>query len=180
MKAKERIERYGIERYINMLGKETVRKRGGAKILFEYYSKKYPKTPFIIPEPISRISKAQKDYWKKIKQIAKDHGISIKQARGIFKRERRKGKIKLIKQGEGYQLYILGIFKDEKIKQISLPTEGFSYVRPKKDYKKSFEECIRFAQAILGGSNWKLIKILKKEWIRFYGRKRANFKENDT
>jgi len=36
--------------------------------------------------------------------------------------------------------------------------------------EEAFDECIREAQAKLGGSGWILVKVLKETWIRYYGR----------
>jgi hypothetical protein len=51
---------------------------------------------------------------------------------------------------------------------------GHSYIHYEEDvserYDEALGECIREAQAKLGGSGWQLIKILKETWIRYYGR----------
>jgi len=183
MKAKERILKYGIEAYIKMRGLKP------SSSLYSFYKEKYPTAPVAIPATHPETSARQKRYWQKVKKIAEGHGISVKQARKVFKGERKEGRIKLVKGGSGYQLYMRGIYEDDKSGEIDVTTgkvikkdrteaDGYSYVRATKDYDLALKECIRYAQATLGGSNWLLIKILHKEWYRFYGYERTNFTEN--
>jgi len=53
---------------------------------------------------------------------------------------------------------------------------GHSYVHYTDEYheeeEEAFDECIREAQAKLGGSGWILVKVIKKTWIRYYGREK--------
>jgi hypothetical protein len=45
-------------------------------------------------------------------------------------------------------------------------------VHEEQDYDECLGECIREAQAVLGGSGWELVKVLKETWIRYYGREK--------
>lgn len=185
MKAKERIERYGIAAYIKMRG---IKPSPQWKY---FYKAKYPEAPVELDITHPEISKRQKRYWQKVKALSKGRDMSIKEARTFFKGERKEGRIRLIKQGEGYQLYMNGLYENEKTGEIDLESgkvkvgtrdraeaEGWSKVRKQKMLEASFNECVRYAQATLGGSNWKIVKVLKKEWYRFIGREKSS-KKND-
>jgi hypothetical protein len=178
MKAKERIEKYGIEAYIKMLGKETVKKRGGKAALIKFYKKKYPKAPIkVVTKTGKKISKSMRKYWNIVKKIAEGHKISIEEARKIYKEQSKKGKIRLVKKGRGYQLYLKGEYeykgekKTEFQKKLQI-CESYSHFHKKKSYNKMLTECVHAAQGILGGYNWELVRIIKTKWIRFYGYKK--------
>ena len=184
MKAKERIERYGIAAYIKMRGLKP------SPQWKYFYKAKYPEAPAELDITHPEISKRQKRYWQKVKALSKGRDMSIKEARTFFKAERKEGSIKLIKQGEGYQLYMNGLYEDEKSGEIDLESgkvkvgtrdraeaEGYSKVRIEKEYEVSFRECVKWSQYILGGSNWILIKVIKQEWYRYLGAKSS--KKND-
>ena len=64
---------------------------------------------------------------------------------------------------------------EEQLKRVSSignqqEATGHSYVHKDQDYNGCLGECIAEAQAVLGGSGWQLIKVLKETWIRYYGR----------
>jgi len=222
MKAQERIVKYGVQAYIKMRGLRQT------PALVKFYTEKYPSAPVKLPATHQRISRHQKAYWSKIKQIAEGHEIGIKEARKIFKRERKEGRIKLVKQGRGYQLCVYGIYrkrikedeKDEYRKELReggittsfttatlnvydydveegkwfevskdesgevyvwvyVKQKGHSYVHSQKEYEECFEEAIREAKGVLGGTNWELVEVIREEWYRFYGRERSGTQENN-
>jgi hypothetical protein len=172
-----------------MLGAKKVKERGGETALISYYKKKYPKAKLGKVIKPSRQSISMKNYWYKIKQIAAGHKIPIKKARKIFKKERKEGEIRLVKKGKGYQMYLKGVYEcKEKVKPkkrrvkrgvihkktivTRRTVESYSKLHKTKTYNKCLNEAINNARAILGGSNWNLVKILKLKWLRFYGRER--------
>lgn len=181
MRAKERIEKYGIEAFLKSLGKEAVKKRGGYRALLKFYTGKYVRAPLKVEPPTKgRVSRQMKAYWKDVKLIMEGRKKGVTETRKVMKKEG-KGKdvtLRVIKEGEGWQLTILGKFKDEKTGSEE-NAEGFSYVHAKKNYDECLNECIRMAQGFLGGSNWKLVKVLKYHWNRYYGRE-TGISENNS
>lgn len=176
MKAKERIMRYGVAAYLKMRGLKKT------PSLFKYYTEKYIGAPLEIKPPSEgRISRHMKSYWRDVKDVVKGRKWGIKKTRKVMKREA-KGKdvsLRITRSGEGWQLVILGEFKEEKTDEIK-EAEGWSYTHAKQDYAQCLDECIRAAQHYtLGGSNWKLVRVLKSQWNRFYGRQ-ASISENNA
>lgn len=189
MRAKERIERYGIEAFLKSLGKEVVKKRGGHKALLKFYTEKYIGVPVKLePTTKGRVSRQMKSYWKDVKLIVTGRGKGIVETRKLMKREGA-GKdvtLRVIKAGEGWQLTMLGLYHNEKSDYMGtletgfigtsfepdLEAEGFSYVHKEKEYDECLNECIRMAQGFLGGSNWKLVKVISYQWNRYYGREK--------
>jgi hypothetical protein len=126
-----------------------------------------------------------KSYWRDVKMVAEGHGITDKQARKILKRERsdRNVRVHITKTVNGWQLYILGEFKNTETGETA-KQEGFSclYENREGKYEEALNECIKSALNSLGGatfgdgyadiedSDWFLIEILKERWNRFYGR----------
>lgn len=195
MKAKERIIKYGIAAYRQMVG-------AGAKPV-SYYKSKYPEAPVKLPVKAPEISRRQLKYWKGIKNIAKGHKTTIQKARAIYKRERSKGDgLRLVRRGSGWQLWMLGLYRNTKIEaapqlqtklfgkrfgklfgingktELLEKMDGWSYLRNYKNHAESLNECIRDAQGGLGGSNWELVKVLKEKWYRFYGVEKKDFTED--
>jgi hypothetical protein len=91
-------------------------------------------------------------------------------------------RVQITKTGKGWQLYILGEFKNTETGETTT-AEGFSRSYDNRDnYEEALNECIKSALNSLGGSkfedsyadiedsDWFLVKILKKRWNRFYGR----------
>ena len=208
-KASERIKKYGVEAFVKMLGQTAIKKRGGKAKLLKYYTEKYPTAPISVEPSAPYTSRSQRSYWKDVKSLSEARDIPIKQTRKLLKglKTDRNVQVRVIKQGEGWQLVMLGLyeyhekegevitiqkeidyFKEIGIKRPELEEEmkrtgyqikgvrqeatGHSYVHENKDYDECLEECIREAQATLGGSGWILIKILKETWIRYYGREK--------
>ena len=179
-KASARIQKYGVEAFVKMLGKKAIKARGGRARLLKYYAEKYPTAPLKITPKAPYISRAQKSYWKDVKSLSEAKGLSIKKTRTLLKRLKtaRNVQVRVIKLGEGWQLVMLGIYENTDKESIYFKQreeqEGHSYVHYEEDfsecYTEAIDECIREAQAMLGGSGWKLVKILKETWIRYYGR----------
>lgn len=184
-KAAARIKKYGVEAFIKMLGKKAIKARGGRARLLKYYTEKYPTAPITLEPKAPSISYHMKSYWRDIKMVAEGHGITDKQARKILKRERkdRDVRVHITKTVDGWQLYILGKFKNIETGEIA-KTEGFSclYKNREGKHEEALNECIKSALNSLGGSkfedsyadiedsDWFLIEILKERWNRFYGR----------
>ena len=80
-KASARIEKYGVEAYVKMLGKTAIKKRGGKAKLLKYYTEKYPEAPLTLEPKAPYISRSQKSYWQDVKSLAKARDISIKKVR---------------------------------------------------------------------------------------------------
>ena len=197
-KAKARIEKYGVKAFVKMLGEKAIKKRGGRKRLLKYYIEKYPGAPFELPAKRPDISKRQKKYWKNVNSLAEERKITIKESRKLLKdlKINRNVRIKLIRQGEGWQLYIKGLFErfKEDFKRLTPPyetaeAEGYSYLHKNvEDYQDCYDECykeaIESALDTLGGatfgdgyvhaetSDWRLVKILKELWLKYYGREK--------
>ena len=177
-KASERIKAYGVEAYIKMLGQKAIKKRGGKAKLLKYYTEKYPEASISIEPKAPYISRSQKSYWKDVKSLAGVRDISIKKTRKLLKglKIAKNVQVRVIKSGEGWQLIMLGLYENTDKENIHYwnreKAEGHSYVHEEQNYNESLEECIREAQATLGGSGWQLIKVLKETWIRYYGREK--------
>ncbi|GAH25003.1 unnamed protein product [marine sediment metagenome] len=175
-KASERIKKYGVEAFVKMLGKTAIKKRGGKAKLLKYYAEKYPSAPLRIEPAAPYISRSQKSYWRDVKSLAESRDINIKSSRKLLKKLKtdRNVQVRVIKHGEGWQLVMLGLYentdKESMYHKQQEEAVGHSYVHEQQDYDECLRECIREAQATLGGSGWQLIKILKETWIRYYGR----------
>ena len=184
-KAAARIKKYGVEAFIKMLGKKAIKARGGRARLLKYYTEKYPTAPITLEPKAPSISYHMKSYWRDIKMVAEGHGITDKQARKILKRERkdRDVRVHITKTVDGWQLYILGKFKNTETGEIA-KAEGFSclYKNREGKHEEALNECIKSALNSLEGSkfedsyadiedsDWVLVEILKERWNRFYGR----------
>lgn len=183
-KTSERIKEYGVKAYVKMLGK-TARKaaekrHGGRKGLIKWYSKRYPEAPLTLEPKAPYISRSQRSYWKDVKSLAKERDMSIKDTRKLLKRLKtdKNVQVRVIKSGTGWQLIMLGLYENTDKETIDFKHRekalGHSYIHYEADfnecYTEALEECIREAQAKLGGSGWQLVKILKETWIRYYGR----------
>lgn len=175
-KASERIQKYGVEAFVKMLGKKAIKARGGRARLLKYYTAKYPTAPLILEPKAPYISRSMKSYWRDVKSLSEARDISTKSSRKLLKslKTTKNTQVRVIKSGEGFQLIMLGLYentdKDNIYFKQQEKAEGHSYVHEEQDYTEALEECIREAQAKLGGSGWILIKILKETWIRYYGR----------
>lgn len=181
-KASERIKKYGVEAFVKMLGKKAIKARGGRARLLKYYTAKYPEAPLRIEPEAPYISRTMKSYWRDVKSLSEARNISIKDTRKLLKKLKtaKNVQVRVIRQGEGWQLIMLGRYehrtKDDEalMKPYEVAEiEGHSYMKYDdftECYEEALEECIREAQATLGGSGWILVKILKETWIRYYGR----------
>lgn len=182
-KAAERIQTYGVKAFVKMLGPTAIKKRGGYKRLIEYYTTKYPAAPFEIAPKAPYISQSQKSYWRDVKALSKERNIPIRQSRKILKKLKtaKNVQVRVIKKGGGWQLIMVGLYEHREKDDLTLtpPYEqkeavGHSYIHYDEDYNDCYDEasneCIRDAQAQLGGSGWILIEVLKETWIRYYGR----------
>lgn len=175
-KAAARIQKYGVEAFVKMLGETAIKKRGGKARLLKYYTEKYPEAALRIEAKASYISRSQKSYWKDVKSLSKARDMSVKTTRTLLKKLRtdKSVQVRVIKQGEGWQLVITGLFENTDKNSLYFKQQeeatGHSYVHENQDYEECLDECTREAQAMLGGSGWMLVKILKETWIRYYGR----------
>lgn len=175
-KASERIKTYGVEAFVKMLGKKAIKARGGPARLLKYYTEKYPEAPISLEPKAPYISRSQRSYWKDVKSLAKARDMSIKKTRKLLKKLKtaKNVQVRVIKSGEGWQLVMLGVYENTDKENIYYKqreeAEGHSYVHEEQNYDEAVNECIREAQATLGGSGWQLIKILKETWIKYYGR----------
>jgi parvulin-like peptidyl-prolyl isomerase len=176
-KAKARIEKYGVKAFVDMLGEKAIKKRGGRPRLLKYYTEKYPTAPITLEPKAPYISRSQRSYWKDVKALSDARDMPIKETRKLLKRLKtdRNVQVRVIKSGEGWQLIMLGLYentdKDDIYFKQREESLGHSFVnRTEMNYDDALEECIKEAQAKLGGSGWKLVKILKETWIRYYGR----------
>jgi hypothetical protein len=179
-KAAARIKKYGVEAFVKMLGKKAIKARGGPARLLKYYTAKYPEAPLRIEPKAPYISQTQRSYWRDVKALSKERNISIKQTRTLLKRLRtdKNVQVRVIKSGEGWQLVMLGIYENTDKDDIYFKQReealGHSFVHRTETqyecYDDALEECIKEAQAKLGGSGWLLVKILKETWLRYYGR----------
>lgn len=183
-KAAARVKKYGVEAFVKMLGKKAIKARGGRARLLKYYTAKYPTAPFTLEPKAPYISHHMKSYWRDVKLIAEGHEVNIKEARKILKHERkdRNVRVHITKTVDGWQLYILGVFKNTETGETA-KAEGFSCLYDTRNkYEEALNECIKSALNSLGGakfedsyadiedSDWFLIEILKERWNRFYGR----------
>ena len=186
-KAAERIQKYGVEAFVKMLGEKAIKARGGRARLLKYYAEKYPSALLKITPKAPYISRSQLSYWKDVKKLSEAKGLSIKKTRTLLKRLKtaKNVQVRVIKSGEGWQLVMLGIYKNIETKE-EAKEEGHSNLHYGEDinifYEEALNECIREALNTLGGamfgdgyadiedSNWFLLKILKETWIRYYGR----------
>ena len=174
MKAAERILKYGIKAYLKMRGL----RKTASRILF--YQRKYPTAKLELPSLAPHISRSQRSYWKDVKALSEERDIPIKETRKLLKglKTDRNVQVRVIKSGEGWQLIMLGLYenadKDDIYFKQREESLGHSFVHRTETnyecYDDALEECIKEAQAKLGGSGWQLIKILKETWIRYYGR----------
>ena len=182
-KASERIKKYGVEAFVKMLGKKAIKARGGRARLLKYYTAKYPMAPIRIEPKAPYISGSQRSYWKDVKALSKARDMPIKDTRKLLKnlKTAKNVQVRVIKQGEGWQLVMVGIYEHQERdgEKLEAPfeqeeAEGHSYVHYTDEYheeeEEAFNECIREAQAKLGGSGWILVKVLKETWIRYFGR----------
>ena len=172
-KTSERIVKYGIKAYIKQLN-PVVKAHRTYKEWVKYYSTKYPKASLEIVPSHPEISRTQKSYWRDVKALSKARGLRDKDSRGILKKLKTKSNIqvRVIKEGGGWQLIMLGLYElktPEKTEQEE--AEGHSYLHETQNYVDCKDECIREAQAILGGSGWLLKKVLKETWILYFGAK---------
>jgi hypothetical protein len=187
-KAAARIQKYGVNAFINMLGEKAIKARGGRARLLKYYTEKYPEAPLTLEPKAPSISEHMKSYWEDVKLVAEGHGITDKEARDILKREKRgmrnaRVKVMITKSGKSWQLVMEGEYKNHQTGETAIE-EGSSFLKPNptEQYEDAFNECIQSALNKLGGamfgdgyadiedSDWFLIKVLKETWIRFYGR----------
>jgi hypothetical protein len=183
-KAAARIQKYGVEAFVKMLGEKAIKARGGRARLLKYYTEKYPEAPLTLEPKAPSISERMKSYWRDVKLIAEGHGITDKEARKILKREKedRDVRVQITKTVKGWQLYILGEFKNTETAETAT-AEGFSRLYDNRDnHEEALNECIKSALNSLGGamfgdgyadiedSDWFLVEILKERWNRFYGR----------
>ena len=179
-KASARIHKYGVEAFVNMLGEKAIKARGGRARLLKYYTEKYPTAPLRLVPKASYISRSQRSYWREVKRLSEAKGLSIKKTRTLLKRLKtaKNVRVRVIQSGEGWQLIMLGIYENSDKESLYFKNreeqEGHSYVHYEEDYRECYDEaldeCVREAQATLGGSGWLLVKILKETWIRYYGR----------
>ena len=179
-KASERIKKYGVEAFVKMLGKKAIKARGGRARLLKYYTAKYPSAPLRIEPKAPYIMRSMRSYWKDVKSISEARDINIKSSRKLLKglKTAKNVQVRVIKQGEGWQLVMLGLYENKDKENIHYKMKeeatGHSYVHYDEDFNDCYDEasgeCIREAQAKLGGSGWKLIEVLKETWIRYYGR----------
>jgi hypothetical protein len=184
-KAAARIKKYGVEAFVKMLGEKAIKARGGRARLLKYYTAKYPEAPLTLEPKAKHISQHMKSYWRDVKAIAEGHDVNIFKARKILKRERsgRDVRVHITQTGKGWQLYILGKFKNAETLETAT-AEGFSRSYPNREgkHEEALDECIKSALNSLGGSkfedgyadiednDWFLVEILKERWNRFYGR----------
>ena len=175
-KASERIRTYGVEAFVKMLGKKAIKKRGGEPHLLKYYAEKYPEAPMSLKPKGSYISQTMRSYWRDVKRLGEVRDLSIKDTRKLLKslKTDRNVQVRVIKSGEGWQLVMVGLYentdKDNPYFKQQEESTGHSYVHQEQDYEEAFGECMREAQALLGGSGWQLVKVLKETWLRYYGR----------
>jgi hypothetical protein len=179
-KAAARIKKYGVEAFVKMLGEKAIKARGGRPRLLKYYTEKYPTAPLRLEPKAPYISRSQQSYWKDVKSLAEARNMTIKKTRKLLKRLKtaKNVQVRVIKSGEGWQLIMLGLYENTDKDDIYFKQReealGHSYIHYEEDvserYDEALGECIREAQAKLGGSGWQLIKILKETWIRYYGR----------
>jgi len=187
-KTAERIKKYGIEAYIKQLNK-TVKAHRTIKQWTEYYQQKYPEAPLTLEPKRPDVSRTQKSYWQDVKSLAKARNIKPKEARGILKKLKtaKNVQVRVIKEGSGWQFILYGTYEhwdEEELKEGKKDKDktheiidqiGYSYVHYDEDYidcyNEAFGEAEREAKAVLGGTGWLLIKVLKETWIRFIGRK---------
>ena len=66
-----------------------------------------------------------------------------------------------------YQLGVVFDLVDEKTGEIQTGIEGWSRVYSVQDYEVMFNEAMRYAQAIAGGSNWVIEEVVSREWIEY-------------
>ena len=186
-KAAERIQKYGVEAFVKMLGKKAIKARGGRARLLKYYTEKYPTASLKITPKAPYISRHMEEYWKDVKAIKEGHEISITEARKLLKREKqgdRRARVKVMvtKKGKSWQLLVKGEYKNDKTGEIATE-EGASFLHKSREaYEAAFEECIKDALNKLGGaifgdgyadiedSDWTLIKVIKETWLRYYGK----------
>ena len=186
-KAKERIAKYGVEAFVKMLGEKAIKKRGGRPRLLKYYTEKYPTAPIRLEPEAPHISRTMKSYWKDVKALSDARDIGIKKSRKILKslKTDKNVQVRLIEQGEAWQLIMLGEYKNNETKEKAIE-EGNSYLHYDDDfndcYEEALEECIKSALNKLSGamfgdgyadieeSDWVLVKVLKETWLRYYGR----------
>ena len=190
MKLIERLLKYGAAAYAKMRGFR------GKKALKEIarLKKLIPTAPLEIEAKAPYISRSMRSYWKDVKSLVDARGIDIKSSRKLLKglKTSKNVQVRVIKKGEGWQLVMLGLYENlekpylyEEEDRLGIPhppvetkyigktqqeMEGHSYVHEEQDYDEALGECIREAQAMLGGSGWQLIKVLKETWIRYFGR----------
>ena len=179
-KAAERIKKYGVEAFVKMLGKKAIKARGGKARLLKYYTEKYPAAPLRLAPKAPYISRSQRSYWKDVKALSEARDMPIKETRKLLKglKTGRNVQVRVIKSGDGFQLIMNGIYenidKDSIYFKQQEEQEGHSYIHYEEDFRECYneakEECVREAQAMLGGSGWLLVKILKETWIKYYGR----------
>jgi homoserine trans-succinylase len=144
-----------------------------------------PTAPIELEPKAPYISRSQRSYWKDVKALAKARDMPIKDTRKLLKKLKtaKNVQVRVIKSGTGWQLVMLGLYEHQEKdgEKLEAPfnqeeEEGHSYVHYTDEYheeeEEAFDECVREAQAKLGGSGWILVKVLKETWIRFYGREK--------
>ena len=181
-KAAARIKKYGVEAFVEMLGEKARAARGGRARLLKYYTVKYPEALLRIEPKAPHISRSQRSYWKDVKSLSEARDIPIKDTRKLLKKLKtaKNVQVRVIKSGEGWQLVMVGIYENTDKENIYYKQRekatGHSYVHYTDEYQEeeeeAFDECIREAQARLGGSGWILVKVIKKTWLRYYGREK--------
>jgi len=182
-KGKPRVFKYGMKAYAKMRG--FTGKRALKEV--ERLKKLYPTAPVSLEPKAPHRSRTMRSYWEDVKLIVKGHETSIKEARKILKREKEgdrrvRVKVMVIKKGKSWQLMVKGAYKNKETSETAIE-EGASYLKKSRDeYEEAFEECIkdalnRLGSAIFGDgyadiedSDWELTKVLKKTWIRYYGK----------
>ena len=177
-KASERIKTYGVEAFVKMLGKTAIKKRGGKARLLKYYTEKYPEAPLRLEPKAPYITRSMRSYWKDVKSLVKARDIGTKASRKLLKKLKttKNVQVRVIKSGEGWQLVMFGLYENTDKENICYKQReeatGHSYVHEEQDYDECLGECVAEAQAILGGSGWELVKVIKETWIRYYGREK--------
>lgn len=78
--------------------------------------------------------------------------------------------VKHTKVRQPIPMYQLGVVFDlvhEKTGRVQRGIEGWSRTRSVRNYDDMFNEALRYAQGIAGGSNWLIQEIVSTEWIEY-------------
>lgn len=57
--------------------------------------------------------------------------------------------------------------KDTKTHEVKLGIEGWSKTHRSKDYFVCFDECVKHAQGIAGGTNWEVTRVVNRKWVKY-------------